>query len=142
MASVVNGIHGLRDIVKKLEGLPPKVETRVVKVALYAGAVVIRDLARSRVPVNTGALKSRIIAKSKPIRRGVFWASAGVAKGEFTTGRRAGRQPRRYAHLVEFGTAHSAAQPFIRPAADREEEIFAEIIAKAKARFEESLRDL
>ena len=142
MPRVVNGIQGLRDIVNKLEGLPPKVETRVVKVALYAGAVVLRDMARARVPVSTGALKARIIAKSRPIRRGVFWASAGVAKGEFTSGPRAGRQPRRYAHLVEFGTAHSAAQPFMRPALDREEEIFDEIITAAKARFEEALRDL
>jgi HK97 gp10 family phage protein len=51
--------------------------------------------------------------------------------------------PRYYWHLVEFGTAHSAAQPYIRPAFDRNTErmlgsfksIVSEGIERTRAKF-------
>lgn len=135
-------LRGLVDISKALADLPKKVENRIVKNAVYRGATVIRDRARALVPIDTGALKSSIIAKAKVLRKGVVYASAGVSKKTFARGRRQGREPRRYAHLVEFGTEHSAAKPFMRPAFDNKEQLFEEIFSEAKKSFETQLSNL
>jgi HK97 gp10 family phage protein len=111
-------VLNFRDVRKRLEDLPKKVVSKVVRRAIYAGATVIRDAAREKVPVETGALKKSIVAKANTKRGGEISASVGVAKKRFVKGKRAGRYPRRYAHLVEFGTAHSAPKPFLRPAMD------------------------
>jgi HK97 gp10 family phage protein len=111
-------VLNFRDVRKKLEDLPKNVVSKVVRRAVYAGATVIRDAARSKVPVDTGALKKSIVAKANKKKGGEISASVGVARKKFSNGKMAGRSPRRYAHLVEFGTAHSAAEPFLRPAMD------------------------
>lgn len=144
MPSIVdgNGLNGLVDISKALADLPRNVENRLVKNAMYRGATVLRDKARAAVPVETGALRSAIIAKAKVLRKGVVFATAGVSRKEFKRGKRAGREPRRYAHLVEFGTEHSAAKPFMRPAMDDKERLFNEIFLEAKKSFETQLAKL
>jgi len=111
-------VLNFRDVRKRLEDLPKKVVSKVVRRAVYAGATVIRDTAREKVPVDTGALKKSIVAKANTKKGGEISASVGVARKNFVKGKRAGKSPRRYAHLVEFGTPHSAPQPFLRPAMD------------------------
>ena len=110
MAVRTSRITGAREMSRVLSKLPPKIGGRVLANAVRAGARVIAKEAKARVPVRTGALK-----KSIAVRK--------------ATGRRASRtgvrvhvgflKPvSRRAHLTEFGTAHSAAQPFLRPAFD------------------------
>jgi HK97 gp10 family phage protein len=70
---------------------------------------------------DTGTLR-KSIGKVKRVYKtsGVVAVIVGVKSGEkywaFST--RDGRlhKPRKYAHLVEYGTSHSAAKPFMRPA--------------------------
>jgi len=51
--------------------------------------------------------------------------------------------PTKYAHLVEYGTSHSAAKPFIRPALQSAESQIVEGMAKGYAKgFEKAVRKL
>ena len=109
---------GLRDAKSRLDALGSRVANNVVRRAVYAGAVVIRDAARSKVPVDTGALKASIVAKAGAKKKGEISAGVGVQRRVFSKGKREGKTPRRYAHLVEFGTVTIAARPFMRPAID------------------------
>ncbi len=70
--------------------------------AIGMGAEEIASMARLRVPVNTGKLRDSIQAK----RSGSSWK---VVAGDRTAF---------YAAMVEFGTSHSAAQPYLIPAAE------------------------
>ena len=138
----IPGVIGLAEVARKLADLPPRVERRVTKNAMYRGATFIRDEARRSAPVDSGALKSKIIAKAKPLGPGVFYASAGVASGIYVRGKREGKRPRRYAHLVEFGTVHSSASPFVRPIIDRGNEIFNKVFEEARKSFDEQFAKL
>lgn len=119
-----------RDVRRALEELPTRVVKNVVRRAVYAGASKIRDVAKGKVPVDTGALRASIIASTnKAQKTGEISASVGVARKKFVRGRRAGRNPRRYAHLVEFGTARTSANPFLRPALDTQVDEVLEVTA-------------
>jgi len=124
--SVLVNFRGVRD---SLASLPGKVAKKVARQAVYAGAKEIRDAARARVPVDTGALKARIVVKNGEPKPGKFAAHVGIAKGIYAKGKMAGKNPRRYAHLVEFGTPSAPAQPFLRPALDAAAEDSIEVVA-------------
>ena len=91
-----------------------------------AGAAVVRA-AKANVPQESGQLKRSLglRAKSKRNRNSIVVGHKRRA-GRWVTRTRAdnGEQyvewavPTKYAHLVEFGTAHSVAQPYLRPAWD------------------------
>jgi HK97 gp10 family phage protein len=66
-------------------------------------ARAIAEDARANAPVDTGKLRSEIKAKRQS--QGHWFVDCGDAW---------------YAHLVEMGTTHSAAQPFLVPASERE----------------------
>lgn len=125
--SILVNFKGVRD---SLASLPGKVAKKIAKRAVYAGAREIRDEARSRVPVDTGALRSKIVVKNGEPKRGEFSAHVGVGKGTLARGARKGKTPRRYAHLVEFGTAKTPGKPFLRPALDAATDPAIEIVAK------------
>lgn len=89
---------------KALRELPSQMRKSSHRAAATAGAKALADRARALAPVRTGALRASIKTTAGKSRTG----AAGVVyfKGAIY----------RIAHLVEFGTAHSAARPFIRPA--------------------------
>ncbi len=97
-------ILGAREMDSLLAELGPRVAKRVAGNAMRAGARVIRREARRRVRVRTGALKRSIVVR------------AGREPGTAVVGFL--RPTSRRAHLVEFGTRHSPARPFMRPAID------------------------
>lgn len=125
--AVLVNFKGVRD---SLAALPGKVAKKVARKAVYAGATKIRDEARARVPVDTGALRSKIVVKNGEPKRGEFSAHVGVGKGTLARGARKGKTPRRYAHLVEFGTAKTPGKPFLRPALDAGADPAIEIVAR------------
>lgn len=51
-------VKGLSDLNKFLQQLPAKVEANILRGALRAGAVVVREEMRATVPVDTGTLKA------------------------------------------------------------------------------------
>lgn len=110
-------IIGLADVKAKFELLGQRLATNVCRRGLVAGAGVIRDDARPRIPKRTGNLKKNLIAES----RGIFKDGSGkpvehravvIVRRKF---KGKGYPPRTYAHFVEYGTApHSLGKGSIR----------------------------
>jgi HK97 gp10 family phage protein len=84
-----------------------------------AGAAVrkavgdVEAQAKTRAPVDTGALRNSIVG-----------TMTGEAAGQVTAGVN-------YAPYVEYGTAHAPAQPFMIPAAEAVRPSFVAAVAKA-----------
>lgn len=134
-------VQGLREAKAAFQALPDIVRERM----LEATETTVREIARgaqarlqSSPSIDTLALYDHVAWKvTKSNGRG----RAGIATGTTTfvsAGRRvkikgvyktkagggfaAKKQPTRYAHLVEFGTNHSKAEPFMLPAAQAEKQ--------------------
>lgn len=157
-------LHGLKDITRALDQLPDKYRRAGEKSALTAGAKPIRAAARSKAPVRSnsgesgenwkpGLLKKSIGSKVKKVR-GRYNARVGprtgfrIRVGTVQSGPNAGKpiyqDPQRYSHLVEYGTAKTPAQPFIRPAVESTKgqvvDAMAEGLEKSLTRAVERLR--
>lgn len=128
-------IEGLDGVLDALKALPPELASKrggPARAALARGAKVIRDDARRRVPVATGAVRDNIVMKrdTRPDRYGAneryTVGVRGGAKRYANTkrNRRKGRAGQEYVtagntyywRFLEFGTAKMAARPFLRPA--------------------------
>lgn len=106
-------LHGWKEMAELLKKLGPQVAARVGDQALRAGAKVIVDEAKRIVPVGrTGHLRDSIFAQKK---RSTGEEERVILIG-FDKDAPGGASTR--AHLTEFGTRHSAAKPFMRPALD------------------------
>jgi HK97 gp10 family phage protein len=100
---------------------------KIARPALREAAAEVRKSAKRHAPKETGLLR-RAIKSVVRTKRGVVFAIIGPAWGfkktvnrpsaNFGEGGEVDSDPARYAHLVEFGTAHSPPQPFLRPAYD------------------------
>lgn len=132
MAQRDEAITGGRELDDLLQTLPAKMERNILRAALRAGAAVVLDEVKQRIPERTGQLRASARITTR-YRQGTVTASVKV--GNFVAW---------YAHLVEFGTRPhritpenprgflsingsevrsanhpgSRAQPFMRPAAD------------------------
>jgi len=130
MPGVVNfQIRGAKEMEALLKQLGPQVAARVGDQALRAGAKPIVDEAKRLVPVGrTGNLRDSIIAQKQ--RR------AGDDERVILIGfdKDAPGSPSSRAHLTEFGTAHSAAKPFMRPAMDSQAQNALDEMGKVIAR--------
>lgn len=113
---------GADALIRKLEALPGKVYRRVVRKAINKGATPMVKAARRYAPRESGLLAKSMGKKLKSyFARGVVLSVVGPRGGfgkEVTLpdGTSEYRDPVKYAHLVEFGTDHSPAQPFMRRA--------------------------
>ena len=88
----------------------PRVPPQLGPDALAAGAQIIADSARSKVPVISGKLRDSIV---------IVPQIEGPSDGTFKV-YVAVKEP--YAGDVEFGTRHNRAEPFLRPAVDEASE--------------------
>jgi HK97 gp10 family phage protein len=127
-------VFGVKETIENLRAHGVYLSKTAVRRALYAGAVVMRDEAKRRVPVRYGALKKAIVAETRGIgkdkrgRPSKHIAVVTVAKKSYTVGttgklrqvkRKPGERaysagqiyPRNYAHLVEFGTKPHSLGP-------------------------------
>lgn len=132
-------VEGLAELAKALKALPPEIAGKnggPLRKAIGRAAVVIRDDARRRAPVDTGNLRDNIIAvrkrKSPQGTEGYFIEVRRKRRKYANT--RANRRKKRaglnyetmgeayYGMFVELGTekelgtAKMQAQPFLRPA--------------------------
>lgn len=119
---------GFEDVRKKLAQTPIKLRTKGSRRALGRAAAIVRKAARQNALRVDDAETGRRIAdnigqrvRSRYSRRtgdamvsvGVLTQHGPIPKGNPDTGRR-GNTP--HFHLVELGTEHARAQPFLRPA--------------------------
>ena len=102
----ISEIKGAAEMARVLRALPGKIGDRLLANAVRAGGRVILKEAKRRVPVKTGRLRDSLVVKKDRTRPGVVVVHVGATYAA------------RHAHLVEFGTVHSAARPFLRPAFD------------------------
>lgn len=141
-------VTGINELRKALSRLPVELQRASETTALREGMKPVLKSARS----NAGRSKgSKLLQKSIGLtvrkgRRGItarvgartgFKKSLGMKIARKTKGKRvkgqlyeAFQDPTKYAHLVEYGTSHSAAKPFIRPAIDSNANAINEGLAK------------
>jgi HK97 gp10 family phage protein len=101
----IEGARAMEDLLKQLG---PRAARKLGTAAARAGLRPIAAEAKRLVPVRSGALKRAIVVVAgKPASETQRTAVLGFKPPES-----------RRAHLTEFGTAHSAAHPFVRPALD------------------------
>ncbi len=130
---IVMKVEGPDSFVKLADQLGQKEMLRVVQAAMRKGGRVLVKAAKDN--LKTGGhekeslLRKSIAMKQKSYRQQVVSLVIGPARGYGETilyqDPRPGRQPRLVyedpvfiAHLIEFGTVHAPAYPFMRPALD------------------------
>lgn len=124
--SLVNvEVEGLDRAIAKVRSLASALEAQEVEKVLLKGAQIVQREAKLRVRVKSGRLKSSIKARISK-RRGRMVAGAFSAVDYK-------RAP--HAYLVEYGTRHSRAKPYFRPAWDMTK-------GEVKKTVEDGLRDL
>lgn len=122
-------IVGIDSIIRALNALPIDLRNSAETAVLRAGGNPILKAAKANAAkskdsgllVKSIGLSVRAVNGRKTVRVG---PRTGLRQVVTRTDKRTGRKyeeiadPNNYSHLVEYGTSHSAAKPFIRPAID------------------------
>jgi HK97 gp10 family phage protein len=114
-------ITGLDDLTKGMKAIGKKLREQIGQEAVVTALTPLVNAAQlyAGASKETGALQESIGLKVKPYRKGnIIFGIVGPRKG-FNKPDPSGkgfRDPRKYAHLVEFGTVKHSANPFMRPA--------------------------
>jgi HK97 gp10 family phage protein len=114
---------GFAELDRKLAQLPAEIAFGPLSDAVQAGAKFIEDEARRRAPRDKGDLAKSIGTQmGRRGRSGDPEAKIGPNRREQKVGR-----------FQEFGTAHNAAQPFLRPALDSRAQTALDVMRKSLA---------
>lgn len=133
MASFGAEIEGVEELRGKLRGLTQKMQRGALRNAFRGAGRIVEREAKTLVPVESGDLKDAIGTSVSATNTAVK-VDVGVRK-------RQPGAPARYGRLVELGTAHSAPQPFLRPALDNKgDEAVASIARALKPEIEKAAR--
>ena len=139
MAYKIKGkIEGLRDVLAALDNVEKKVKKKAIRKAAGVAGTIVLKAAKARARKATGLLRKSLGKKIKVYKSGaVGVAIVGPRLGFRQVVSRGGRDvlsnPTKYAHLVELGTSHSAAHPFLRSALEQTRGQVREAMAKAIA---------
>ncbi len=120
-------LFGDKELRRKLEKLGKannRSRNKVIRQAVSFSMTPVSKAAKTNLRpghgFDTGLLKKSIGKKTKTYKGVTFIAVVGPRKGfkkeVEVNGTLVTRNPSKYAHLVEFGTRHSRAFPFLRPA--------------------------
>lgn len=115
-------IDGLSDVTERLKNIDKGIRKKALRKACGAAGTIILKAAKARARKDTGLLRKSLGKKVKVYSSGVGVAVIGPRLGFRQTVKRGGREmtanPVKYAHLVELGTRHSPAYPFLSSAID------------------------
>lgn len=100
-------VSGFKELEAQLRKLPEDLQREALEDAVRDGAAVVRYEAMRLVPVRTGKLKRSLTIRVTKQRN-----TGGDPRGEVGPS----KQEQHIGRFQEFGTAHHAAQPFLRPA--------------------------
>jgi len=106
------------DFERNINKLASDVEKQAMREAVRKASTPMLQDTRAKAPVRTGALKESLAVKVKTYKRGNNATVMAIIGPDSKFVGANGDTPAKYAHLVEFGTEHSAAHPFLRPAFD------------------------
>lgn len=109
-----------RQLERNLRSFKSKIDRSAKRSALQKAARPMLRAAKDKVPKRHGHLKKSLIIKVRTNKRSKDVIAYVGPKSSYKATSPSGRtiRPSHYAHLVEFGTSHSPAQPFMRPAFD------------------------
>lgn len=128
-------IQGLKALDNALNKLPENMRKRAFRSVLTSGGRVIASAAKKNIRTNrTGLLKKSIRTKSGVAGRAPY-AVIGPSRSVQGTYKGKKTVPANYSHLVEYGTSHSKAQPFMRPALDSSGPAVMKKMARGLERF-------
>ena len=106
-------LTGVKEIDKKLKKIGPKISKKIVRKAMRPATKVVRDEAKANCPVDSGTLRQSIkVRAGKRSRQKIELLVTTSGTDNLFTG------SAYYGGMVEWGTAHQTAQPFMRPAYD------------------------
>ena len=119
-------VKGLDGVLDTLRSLPPELVSRrggPVRAALRKGAVVIHKQAKANLMASTaGPLTTGLLVKNLVVTRGKA-PTSGKGERYLVRVRRKGYPDRKdrattlkTAHLLEYGSSHQRAEPWLRPA--------------------------
>lgn len=134
VSGVVFEIQGLPGFKAALEKAVDEVRARVSE-AMKETAYAVEARAEQNVHQDEGDLKEHIITQG----RGLNWR-VGIDDGVVTSRRQSGKdrihqRPFIYGAILERGSIKQPARPFMRPAADAEEESFIQRINAVGLKF-------
>ena len=115
-------LSGFRELAAALREIGPRAAKNTLRRAVSSGAVLVRNEARARAPVDSGEMKKDIqVKREKDQRDGPLSAKYSVFVRSGKKSRLSGRsrnvqKDSFYWKFVEFGTSKMAAQPFLDPA--------------------------
>lgn len=107
-------LHPFKEIEKALDKAAKETYKQVIKQLRKEGGHITKSIKAGNVPRETGALQKSLGYRVWQKKRG-FVGGAVIGARSGSCGRE-GRQPRFYLHMLEYGTSHSKAQPFMRAA--------------------------
>lgn len=123
-------VTGFKHVDDLLRNLAPKLANKLSQGAMRKAGKLVLESARRLVPVDSGFLKKTLALRvgragkrSKRLRAG-----AQVLADEKRAAKQGGQAY--YAHMVEFGTQHTAPQPFLRPALETNKAAIETLITK------------
>lgn len=128
---MIEKVHGLKELHDFFQTLPAKVEAKLLRGGIRAGAKVVADDARSKAPTLKeadprrvgGELKKSVRVMSTAVRGGrVMGGVVAGGKVNVKKDKVRGQADAYWAVWVEYGTINMAAQPFMRPAVDARHE--------------------
>lgn len=114
--AVETHIEGLEELSRNMKKLPLALQKKWMGRATAAAAKVVVDAARSAAPFKTGTLRKSITKRKLRARQSKFDSGHIVGWMRGRSRSRGDQTGAYYAHFVEFGTAHQAAQPHLSPA--------------------------
>lgn len=116
---------GFRDVIENLHRVSPALGAQVYGAGLRAAARVAASQAKTLVPVAEGLLQRSIGSRSRSSRvyttRGPRKIGGSAAQVFAGTDRPGTAGEANHAVLVEYGTVHATAQPYLAPAIDETE---------------------
>lgn len=148
-------VEGGQELIAALDRLEKGVAKKALRKGVTKGAQALAKDAKSRVRTKTKLLKKAIGSRVKVYGSGIVNAVIGPRRG-FKTDKKTKKRvitrfarivgkkrngkviyqnPTKYSHLVEFGTRHSKAYPFLRPALEAAKATFIPTIAKEVQAF-------
>lgn len=113
-------LEGAAELDRKLRELEPKIAKNHLSKSLRAGAKLVLQATKARVPVLTGALKRSLAVRAGKRKRGRHEKSVHVITDTKKVPElvKIGKDGKRYFYpaAIEYGERHKGARPFMRPA--------------------------
>ena len=123
-------VQELAALTDRLHDIEAKIAKRTLRTAARKGMAIVRDEVKANAPEDTSPDADNIktkahIALQTSFRRGVLFIRVGVRGGV-----KQNPDTPYYWRMVEFGTQHIAAKPFMQPALENNAEAVIDRIAE------------